>query len=71
MISIPLGQMTQTEKLMALEAIWNDLSQNETAFESPVWHQEELAATEARVQAGQEQFVDWEKAKKEMRERFE
>ena len=49
MISLPLKQMTQAEKLMALEAIWDDLSRNEETFESPAWHKEELAATEERV----------------------
>jgi len=38
MISLPLKQMTQAEKLMALEAIGDDLSRNEEAFESPAWH---------------------------------
>ena len=56
---------------MAMEAIWDDLSRNEEAFESPAWHKEELAATEERVKAGKEQFVDWEQAKKELREQFE
>ena len=70
MISLPLKQMTQAEKLMALEAIWDDLSRNEETFESPAWHKEELAATEERVKAGKEQFVDWEQAKEELREQF-
>lgn len=56
---------------MALEAIWEDLSRNEESFESPARHQAELAATEERVKAGKEQFVDWDQAKKELRERFE
>ena len=71
MISLPLKQMTRAEKLMALEAIWDDLSRNEETFESPAWHKEELAATEERVKAGKEQFVDWEQAKKELRDQFE
>ncbi len=71
MISLPLKAMTQAEKLMVMEALWEDLSQNEQAFESPAWHQEELAVTEERVKSGTEQFVDWEKAKMELRGQFE
>ena len=71
MISLPIKQMTRAEKLMALEAIWDDLSRNEETFESPAWHQAELATTEERVKAGKEQFVDWEQAKKYLREYFE
>jgi len=47
-----------------LEAIWQDLSRNDEELESPAWHKDELAATEARVKAGKEKFVDWEQAKK-------
>jgi hypothetical protein len=71
MISLPLEQMTRAEKLMVLEALWEDLSRNEAEFESPVWHQAELAATEERVKSGQEQFIDWEAAKKQLRKQFE
>jgi len=71
MISLPLKQMSRSEKLMALEALWEDLSRNETDFESPSWHQAELAATKERVRTGKERFVDWEAAKKELRKRRE
>jgi hypothetical protein len=67
MISLPLDQMSRTEKLMALEALWEDLTKNEADYESPSWHKDELAATEQRVKAGEEQFVDWEEAKKRLR----
>jgi hypothetical protein len=67
MITLPIEQMSQAEKLMALEALWADLSRNEEAFESPAWHRVELAATEERVKSGKEEFLDWESAKKELR----
>ncbi len=68
MITLPLQQMSQAEKLMALEALWEDLSRNEQAYESPAWHLEELAATEERAKSGQEQFLDWEAAKRQLRQ---
>lgn len=68
MISLPLQQMSRAEKLMALEALWDDLSRNEETFESPEWHLKELAATEERVKSGQEHFLDWEAAKRKLRE---
>jgi hypothetical protein len=67
MISLPLKEMSRAEKLMALEAIWEDLSRHEAGFESPAWHREELAATEQRVKAGKEHPIDWENAKKTWR----
>ncbi len=71
MISLPLKQMSRAEKVMALEALWEDLSRNEAEFESPDWHRDELAATEERVKSGEERFVDWETAKKRLRQQFE
>ena len=67
MISLPLAQMSRAEKLMALEALWEDLTRNEKEFESPAWHEQELADTETRFKSGQEKFVDWETAKKQLR----
>jgi hypothetical protein len=66
MISLPLKEMSRAEKIIALEALWEDLSRNEE-FESPAWHEQELAATEERVKSGKEQPIDWEYAKKQLR----
>jgi hypothetical protein len=67
MILLPLKEMSRAEKVIAMEALWADLSQNEAAFESPAWHQEELGATEQRVKSGKEQPIDWEQAKQQLR----
>ncbi len=44
---------------------------DDTAFESPDWHAEELKKTEADLPAGRVSIVDWDAAKKELRKRFE
>jgi hypothetical protein len=69
MTSLPLDKMSRAEKLMALEALWEDLTRNEREFESPSWHEQELADTEARVKSGQEKLVDWETAKNQLRQK--
>jgi len=56
---------------MALEALWEDLSRDEAEFEPPSWHREELTAAEERVNSGGEHFVDWEAAKKRLRQHVE
>ena len=71
MISLPLAEMSRTEKLKVLEALWEDLSRNEAEFESPSWHQEELSAAEERVKSGKEGFVDWDSAKRQLRKQSE
>jgi hypothetical protein len=71
MIALPLNRMSRAEKIMALEALWEDLSRDEAEFVSPEWHREELAATARRVDSGQEQSVDWESAKERLRQKLE
>ena len=67
---LPLAQMTTEEKLRAMEALWADLTRHAEAFESPVWHADVLRERERRVVEGNEPFVDWDEAKRELRERL-
>jgi hypothetical protein len=41
---LPLDKMSRADKVMALEALWQDLSREEDQVQSPAWHGEELAA---------------------------
>ena len=71
MVKLPLDQMSRAEKVMVMEALWQDLSRDDELLDSPAWHGDELTATEKRVASGEEHFVDWEAAKKELRKRLE
>ncbi|MDE0840499.1 MAG: addiction module protein [Kiritimatiellae bacterium] len=51
-----------------MEAIWADLSKDSAAIESPSWHKRALAATETRVANGEESPLDWEIAKRQLRQ---
>ena len=64
---LPLDKMTAEEKLQTMEAIWQSLSANPGAIESPAWHEEELRVREGQIASGESKFVDWEKAKAEIR----
>ncbi len=66
-----LRKLPSVEKLKIIEALWGDLAEDEDAFESPAWHEEELKKTEAGYATGQIEALDWEDAKKELRKRFE
>jgi len=61
---------TQRET-QAHAGLWEDLSRPDSELQSPAWHAEELAATELRLAAGQEQILDWEVAKQELKSRSE
>lgn len=45
------------------------VAQAAAALESPVWHRDALREIEQRSKAGQEQSIDWDAAKRELRER--
>ena len=64
-------QMSRTEKLQVMEAIWTALSASGAEMESPAWHEDALRETEQRFSRGEERIVDWERAKRELRNRFE
>ena len=59
---IPLDQMSTSDKLRALEEIWEDLLRNPETVPSPSWHADVLAAREERIRKGGSQFKDWTEA---------
>jgi hypothetical protein len=69
-ITLPLDQMTTEEKLRAMEALWANLSRCEEDVPSPAWHEQVLKEREKALQSGQEQVIDWEAAKRELRDRL-
>ncbi len=70
-IELEIEKMTLEEKLRTMEALWASLSRDEKNVESPPWHEEVLKEREQRLKSGQAKFMNWEKAKRELRERLE
>jgi putative addiction module component (TIGR02574 family) len=66
---LPLNEMSVEEKLQTMEALWQSLSADSAAIESPPWHEEELAEREQKIESGGAKFVEWEKAKADIRRR--
>jgi hypothetical protein len=66
----PANQTSIAEKLRALEALWAGASRAEAQFESPAWHGDALRDREENIKTGRESFMDWEAAKKQLRERL-
>lgn len=63
-----LHNLTTVEKISAMEYLWDDLCRQASKALSPAWHEEVLAEREAAVTAGEAGFMDWEDAKKKIRE---
>jgi len=66
-----LKNLTKKEKLIIIEALWEDLSQEDQDIESPQWHEKALGETKARLKAGEEEVLDWIEAKRMLREQSE
>ena len=66
---LPLEEMSVEEKLQTMEVLWQSLSADPAAIESPALHGEELAERERKIESGETKFVNWEKAKAEIRRR--
>ena len=63
--------MSSDQKLRAMEELWESLSQEKAQLESPPWHKKALVETATRYDAGEEQPIDWDAAKRELRNRAE
>ena len=60
--------MTTEEKLEAMEMLWDDICRNIPDFSSPAWHEQILKEREERLKKGKEKVLDWNQAKKDIRD---
>jgi putative addiction module component (TIGR02574 family) len=63
----PLHQLSTNEKLILMEQLWTDLSNDPASIPVPAWHQEILDERIAEVQNGTAELLDWEVVKQELR----
>jgi hypothetical protein len=68
-VTLPLEKMTTEEKLQTMETLWNDLCEKAESLESPSWHKDILQERESMIQDGDDGFMDWESAKKNIRDK--
>jgi len=68
---IEIKHLSRQQKLMVMEAIWENLQHDAEPLQSPDWHKKALKETESRYCAGKEKILDWKDAKKELRKGFE
>ncbi len=66
-ITLPLKNMSIEEKIQTMESIWEDLCAKADSISSPDWHKKILDEREKDVNTGGDEFVDWEKAKQNIR----
>jgi len=66
-----IRRMPLDEKLLVMEAIWDEISREEAILEVPQWHKDLLDEHEGLIADGQAQFIDWKEAKKQIKEATE
>ncbi|MCG2815452.1 MAG: addiction module protein [Candidatus Aminicenantes bacterium] len=62
-IALSLDKMTTSEKISAMEALWNDLCKNPEAIVSPPWHGEILADRDKQINEGKATFRELDESK--------
>lgn len=68
--ALPIDRMTIGEKLMTMEALWDDLCRNEQEIPVQDWHKQVLDERQRQIDADEARFVDWETAKARIRDRI-
>lgn len=66
-VDLPLAEMSVDDKLLAMELLWADLSQNPEQVTSPAWHGEVLRSRREQVQQGKASFQSWDTGIEELR----
>ncbi|MBU1171879.1 MAG: addiction module protein [Proteobacteria bacterium] len=66
-----LKHLSREDKLIMMEALWDDLCRDDNQIDSPAWHEKALLETKHQLDQGQINITDWEEAKKSLRKRFE
>ena len=51
-----------------METIWDDLCKKADSISSPPWHEKVLKAREDGIKNGEDEFVDWNIAKKNIQD---
>ena len=65
--TLDLDQMTIEEKLRTMESLWGDLCRR-GAVSVPQWQKDVLDERQRMIDEGKAEFIDWETAKKQIRE---
>ena len=69
-VELNFQQMSVSEKLRIMELLWDDLCRTESDIPPPQWHENVLIERENMVRDGSDEFIDWDQAKNEIRQKI-
>lgn len=61
-----IRELPLRDKLLAMEALWDDISKAESVLEVPQWHKTILDERERLIAEGKAGYLDWEEAKRQI-----
>ena len=64
--TLKLENMSIEEKIQTMESIWDDLCQTADKIISPPWHEKILIDREGNLKSGEDKYIDWATAKKDI-----
>ncbi len=64
-----IPNLSTTEKLVAMEALWSSLHQTFEDSAPPGWHRDILNHRLGLIESGEAVYEDWKQVKEELRER--
>ncbi len=65
--SLPLNKMALEEKLQTMKILWDDLCKSADRLSSPDWHHSALLERESQLREDADEFVEWEKTKRDIK----
>ncbi|MDD4962458.1 MAG: addiction module protein [Gallionella sp.] len=66
---LSIANLSRSEKLQMMEAIWEDLTRDVVPLPSPSWHIEALQQAERAYAENRARFVSWDVAKQMLRDK--
>ena len=66
-LTLPLDKMSMEEKIQTMESIWEDLCKSADSLSSPSWHEKVLKEREESIKREEDEFIDWRKAKQNIK----
>jgi hypothetical protein len=66
-VTLDLQKMPIADKLRLMEDLWHNLTTEDPEIASPHWHADVLAERTRMSSSGEEQPLDWETAKRQLR----
>jgi hypothetical protein len=68
-VNLAISELTFTQKLNLMEALWEELTRDEKKLKSPAWHETVLKDREEAFLSGKVTVSDWVQAKKRIKKK--